>query len=230
MSMPINVLYEDNHIIAVEKPAGVLIDDLLETTKQFLKEKYAKPGNVFLGMVHQLDRPVSGIVLFGKTSKGAARLSEQFRDRETHKTYHAWVEGDVVIEKENRSRTLQNFLVKDENRRKSFVYDEEIRGSQYAELSYSIVEKKTTAAGMPITLLKIDLKTGRFHQIRAQLSHIGHPVLGDVKYGAKISLPESVIALTATSISFRTATAATPGNTEGEEKTLTLPVPALPHL
>jgi len=108
----LHILYEDNHIIAVEKPAGVLIDDLMEQTKKFLKEKYAKPGNVFLGMVHQLDRPVSGIVLFGKTSKGAARLSEQFRDREAAKIYHAWVEGDP-----GQGRTIKNFLKKDENRR-----------------------------------------------------------------------------------------------------------------
>jgi 23S rRNA pseudouridine1911/1915/1917 synthase len=228
--MALNVLYEDNHIIAVEKPAGILIDDLLETTKQFLKEKYAKPGNVFLGMVHQLDRPVSGIVLFAKTSKGAARLSEQFRERETHKTYHAWVEGDVAETKSARGRVLQNYLVKDENRRKAFVYEDEVRNSQYAELSYVLVEKKNTASGMPITLLKIDLKTGRFHQIRAQLSHVGYPIVGDVKYGARILLPESAIALTATSISFRTATSGTSGVAETEEKTLTIPVPLLSNL
>ncbi len=231
-----HILYEDNHIIAVEKPSGVLIDDLMEQTKQFLKEKYAKPGNVFLGMVHQLDRPVSGIVLFGKTSKGAARLSEQFRDREAAKIYHAWVEGDV-----KGPGKISNYLKKDENRRKAFIYSEEVRDSKLAELEYSVVAKKMIEAGpsapaQMITLLKVKLKTGRFHQIRAQLGRKGHPVLGDVKYGSKITFPDSHIALSATSITFKTATGANLSEiaegirSEGESKTLTIPPLEMPVL
>ena len=230
MPPKLHILYEDNHIIAVEKPAGVLIDDLMEQTKKFLKEKYAKPGNVFLGMVHQLDRPVSGIVLFGKTSKGAARLSEQFRDHEAAKIYHAWVEGDP-----GPGRTIKNFLKKDENRRKAFIYSEEVRDSKPAELDFSVVKKSMSPKGV-ITLVKVRLKTGRFHQIRAQLGRIGHPVLGDVKYGSKINFPDSHIALSATSITFKTATGANLNEIaegiriEGETKTLTLPAPEMPDL
>jgi 23S rRNA pseudouridine1911/1915/1917 synthase len=230
MSPKLHILYEDNHIIAVEKPAGVLIDDLMEETKKFLKEKYSKPGNVFLGMVHQLDRPVSGIVLFGKTSKGAARLSEQFRDREAAKIYHAWVEGDP-----GQARTIKNFLKKDENRRKAFIYDKEVRDSKPAELDFSVVKKVLSPKGI-ISLVKVRLKTGRFHQIRAQLGRIGHPVVGDVKYGSKIHFPDSHIALAATSITFKTATGANLSEisegirSEGEVKTLTVPAPEMPVL
>jgi 23S rRNA pseudouridine1911/1915/1917 synthase len=217
-----DVLFEDNHIIAVFKPAGVLIDDLAESVKHFLKEKYAKPGNVFLGMVHQLDRPVSGIVLFAKTSKGAARLSEQFREHETHKTYHAWVEGNIGGGHTNQAnkKTLRHYIVKDENRRKAFIYDREIAGSRYAELDYSIVGTNTSA-NPGANLLEISLKTGRFHQIRAQLSYIGHPILGDVKYGAHKAFPDGHIALSATSISFMTTT-------DGKEVTLSIPIPKTP--
>lgn len=237
MVKKINILYEDNHIIAVEKPSGVLIDDLMERVKLFLKEKYSKPGNVYLGMVHQLDRPVSGIVLFGKTSKGASRLSEQFRDRETGKIYHAWVEGNI-----KGTDTISNYIKKDENRRKAFVYSEEVRDSKLAELDYAAVKKEkieaTTAhpgkPGSPdvITLVKVRLKTGRFHQIRAQLARAGHPVIGDVKYGSKISFPDSHIELAATSMTFKTVGTGTPelGRVDGEPVTLTLPPPTFPDL
>jgi 23S rRNA pseudouridine1911/1915/1917 synthase len=251
MHQKTHVLYEDNHVIAVEKPAGVLIDDLMEQVKLFLKEKYSKPGNVFLGMVHQIDRPVSGIVLFGKTTKGASRLSEQFRDRETGKIYHAWVEGDV-----KSSGTIRNYLKKDENRRKSFVYEEEVRDSQLAELDYEVVrrekitiEKENVAVNAAksekkadkitkkgnhpidtISLVRVKLKTGRFHQIRAQFGRKGYPVVGDVKYGSKISFPDSHIALFATSMTFKTVAAGTPegGRADGEQVTVTLPVPKAP--
>ncbi len=234
---PLNVLYEDNHLIAVEKPAGVLVQSdkmsllqgepvLMDMVKSYLKEKYNKPGNVFLGLVHRLDRPVRGIVLFAKTTKGASRLSEQFREHETHKMYHAWVEGNMARARD----TLKNYLVKDENRRKAFIYDTQAPGSQYAELEYVVLQKTMIAEGVsparPISLITVHLKTGRFHQIRSQLSHIGHPILGDVKYGSHISFPDGHIELVASSLTFKTATSATtPG---GEEKTLVLPEPPTP--
>src|ERR1035437_3826090 len=232
----VNVLYEDNHLIAVEKPAGVLVQAdkvsiekgepvLMDMVKGYIKDKYNKPGNVFLGLIHRLDRPVRGIVLFAKTSKGASRLSEQFRDRETSKTYHAWVEGNVA----RANDTLKNYLVKDENRRKAFVYNAEAPGSQYAELEYKVLEKtmlsedKGISPPRPASLLVVQLKTGRFHQIRAQLSHIGHPIVCDVKYGSHVVFPDGHIELVASSLTFRTATSTTSEN--GDEKILTLQVP-----
>lgn len=189
--MKLNVLYEDNHLIAVSKPAGVLTQgdktgdiSLMDEVKDYLKKKYHKSGNVFLGLLHRLDRPVSGIVLFAKTSKGASRLSEQFRNREIKKTYYAIVIGKPKKEK----GTLVNYIGK---RRKTDL----------AELSYEII-----TSNEKYSLLKINLKTGRFHQIRKQLSLIGCPIFGDVKYRASTALLDKSIALAATSISFRTAT------------------------
>lgn len=187
----VTVLYEDNHLIAVVKPAGVLIDTLQDQVKEYIKEKYQKPGNVFLGMIHQLDRNVRGIVLFAKTSKGASRLSEQFREHTVEKIYEALVEGELPP-----SGTLQNFLVHDERENYTKVYDHEVPRSQYAELSF--VGKGNVA--------RITLKTGRQHQIRAQFSHIGHPLLGDTKYGSKTSFPDQHIELCAVELSFTTAT------------------------
>lgn len=187
----INVLYEDNHLIAVVKPAGTLIDELQDQVKAHIKETYQKPGNVFLGMIHQLDRNVRGIVLFAKTSKGAARLSEQFREHTVEKIYEAKVEGELPA-----SGTLKNFLVHDEKENYTKVYDHEVPESQYAELSY--VGRGNVA--------RIALKTGRQHQIRAQFSHIGHPLLGDTKYGSSISYPDRHIELCAVELSFKTAT------------------------
>lgn len=187
----ITVLYEDNHLIAVAKPAGVLIDTLQNQVKEYIKEKYKKPGNVYLGMVHQLDRNVRGITLFAKTSKGASRLSEQFREHTVEKIYEALVEGELPP-----SGTLQNFLVHDERENYTKVYDHEISRGQYAELSF-------TAKG---GVARITLETGRQHQIRAQFSHIGHPLVGDTKYGSKISFPDMHIELCAVELSFTTAT------------------------
>lgn len=187
----ITVLYEDNHLIAVAKPAGVLIDTLQNQVKEYLKEKYQKPGNVFLGMIHQLDRNVRGITLFAKTSKGASRLSEQFREHTVEKIYEALVEGDLPA-----SGTLQNFLVHDERENYTKVYDREVPRSQFAELSF-------TARG---NMARITLETGRQHQIRAQFSHIGHPLVGDTKYGSKTSFPDQHIELCAVELSFTTAT------------------------
>lgn len=229
MTLPLRVLYEDNHLIAVYKPAGVLVqgdkpgdkandDSLLEQVRSYIKEKYKKPGNVFVGLIHRLDRNVSGIVLFAKTSKGASRLSEQFREHTVQKIYHAWVEGVVHGGVEKK---LENYLIKDENKNKSDVFDYAVPGALLADLTYEVVQIDGDAS-----LLRVTLGTGRHHQIRAQLAHIGHPILGDSKYGAKKVYPDQHIALCATELHFDLATAvagseaATP-----ERKVITIPVP-----
>lgn len=208
----LKVLYEDNHIIAVYKPAGVLTqgdrtgdESLMDMVKKYLKEKYNKPGNVFLGLVHKLDRPVSGIVLFAKTSKGASRLSEQFRNREVLKTYYALVIGKL------EQGSIKSYIIKDELKKKAVVFNKEKPGSKLAELSY-----KAIASNNSFSLLEIKPKTGKYHQIRAQLSFIGHPIVGDKKYGAPESLPS--ICLCAASISFRLAV-------KEEIKTISIPYP-----
>lgn len=200
----LKVLYEDNHLIAVYKPAGVLVQAdkggepcLMDEVKEYLKEKYKKPGNVFLGLLHRLDRPVSGIVLFAKTSKGASRLSEQFRNHTIEKIYHAEALGHPQKDK----GTLINYLIKDENKNKVAVFDKEMPGSQRAELDYEVIKKDGKNS-----ILKIILKTGRSHQIRSQLAHIGHPIKGDLKYGAPDPLLDKSIALSAVSLTFETAT------------------------
>ncbi len=215
-TMEIKVLYEDNHLIAVYKPAGTLVQgdksgdsSLLDEVKSYIKRTYDKPGNVFLGLIHRLDRNVDGIVLFAKTSKGASRLSEQFRNHTIKKEYHAWVHG-IVKEK---SATLVNFLKHDENKNMAEVFDKETTGADKAELSYELIKSEQN-----FSLLKIILKTGRHHQIRAQLSHIGHPIVGDIKYGSSLQLPDQKVALTATSLSFETATTK-------EQKTVSLEIP-----
>jgi len=202
--MPLKVLYEDNHLIAVYKPAGLLVqadiggeECLMDEVKEYLKEKYHKPGQVFLGLLHRLDRPVAGIVLFAKTSKGASRLSEQFRNHTIDKIYHALVIGTPKKAK----ATLVNYLIKNEKKNKVTVYDKEVTGTQRAELDYELVKSDGKNS-----LLKIVLKTGRSHQIRSQLAHIGHPIVGDLKYGALTPLPDKSIALAATDLSFNTAT------------------------
>jgi 23S rRNA pseudouridine1911/1915/1917 synthase len=215
--MKLEVLYEDNHLIAVNKAAGVLVqEELVPMVKIYLKEKYQKPGNVFVGLIHRLDRNVSGIVLLAKTSKGASRLSEQFREHMTEKMYHAWVEG---VPKKKRE-TLGHFLVKDEKINKTSVHEYEADGSQDAELSYEFVETKDSKEFGQCSLLKIFLKTGRSHQIRAQLSYIGLPIVGDKKYGSKTALPDQRILLMATELHFMTAT-------EGKPIVIKIPAPVL---
>lgn len=219
--MEIKVLYEDNHLIAVYKPSGILVQgdksgdiSMIEEVKMYLKNKYLKPGNVFLGLIHRLDRNVDGIVLFAKTSKGASRISEQFRNHTIKKEYHAWVSG-VPSEK---NKTLINFLIHDENQNITKVFDKENSGADIAELRYEVINIDKSDISKPYSLLKIVLKTGRHHQIRAQLSHIGHPIVGDFKYGSSIKLADQKIALTATSLTFETATTK-------EIKTITLEIP-----
>lgn len=193
------VLYEDNHVIAVVKPAGLLIESdahddrcLLEDVRSYLKEKYQKPGNVFVGLIHRLDRNVSGIVVFAKTSKGASRLSAQFREHSIKKIYHALVEGKMTPSK----GTLKNKLEKDEQRMKAYVSE----SGKEAILDYRVVKE---IGGN--SLVEVDLKTGRFHQIRAQFALTGHPVVGDKKYGASSTLQNEMIALSATKLEFKKA-------------------------
>jgi len=198
--MNIQVLYEDNHVIAVFKPAGVLSQgdntgdpSMIDQVKKYLKEKYHKPGNVFVGLVHRLDRPVSGIMLFAKTSKGASRLSEQFRGRQVEKTYHAIVLG---VPDKNRG-VLTNFLAKDKKTLKA----REFSDGKEANLRYEVALSRGG-----YSLLKITIDAGKFHQIRSQLSLAGFPILGDLKYGAPASLPDNSVALCATFLSFYAAT------------------------
>lgn len=212
----LKVLYEDNHLIAVFKPAGVLVQGdetgdkcLMDEVKEYIKEKYNKPGQVFLGLLHRLDRPVSGVVLFAKTSKAAARLSEQIRNHVVQKTYQCLVEGKLKKEK----GTLVNWLRKDEQKNKTTVFDYERGDAMYAELDYKVL--KTDGKN---SLLEINLKTGRPHQIRSQLAFLGHPIIGDLKYGAKYANPDKSISLCSTSFTFETATG-------GETKTATVEPP-----
>lgn len=202
----IEIIYEDNHLIAVYKPAGMLTQTdqsedtaLLDHVRNLLKTKYEKKGNVFVGMIHRLDRNVSGMVLFAKTSKGASRLSQQFREHTLEKSYHALVEGNI-----SKDKTLINFLQKDTEQKKAILFTEPGINRQKAELSFTILKSNINT-----TLLNIKLKTGRFHQIRAQLSAIGHPIVGDSKYGSTIMLPNQEIALSSTGLKFKTATSET---------------------
>lgn len=212
----LDVLYEDNHCLAVIKPARVLtVGDktgdvsLLDLAKEYLKQKYKKPGNVFVGLVHRLDRPVSGIVLFARTSKAAARLSEQFREGTVCKTYRAIVEGNVT----EKSGELVDWLLKDETTNTTRCVTAETPGARHARLRFRRV---ATAPGL--ALLEITPATGRSHQIRVQLAARGHPIYGDGKYGSKHSLP-GVIALHAAGLTFTHPT-------RQESVTVTAPDPA----
>lgn len=194
------VLYEDNHCIVVYKDAGIPVQgdetgdtSLMDMVKTYLKEKYQKPGAVFLGLIHRLDRPVSGIVIFGKTSKGASRLSEQFRVHTVKKIYRALVEGTL----EKKEGALINYLSKDEKRNFVTVYDGPHGDAKKAELSFKVIESKGKN-----TLVEIELKTGRSHQIRSQFAHIGHSLVGDSKYGAKEKYTKGAIALSAVKLEF----------------------------
>lgn len=194
------VLYEDNHIIIVNKAVGEIVQGdktgdtpLSETLKQWIKEKYAKPGNVFCGVVHRIDRPVSGAVVFAKTSKALSRLNDMLRNGEIHKTYFALVEGKP----EKESATLENMLISDGRLNKTFVARPGQKDAKRAVLSY-----ETVKTGVRYTLLRVNLLTGRKHQIRAQLSSTGHPIKGDLKYGARRSNPDGGISLHARRIEF----------------------------
>ena len=194
------VLYEDNHIIIVNKESGEIVQGdktgdipLSETVKAYIKEKYAKPGEVFLGVVHRLDRPVSGLVVFARTSKALARLNDMFRNNEVHKTYWALCCGKPSPE----SALLTDWMTRNEKLNKSFIAKGPGGEAKEAKLRYKFL--KSTER---YHLIEVELLTGRHHQIRCQLSHIGCPIKGDLKYGAPRSNPDGGISLHARSIRF----------------------------
>lgn len=194
------VVYEDNHIIVVNKTSSEIVQGdktgdipLSETVKQYLKEKYQKPGNVFVGVAHRLDRPVSGLVVFAKTSKALSRLNEMFKNSEVKKTYWAIVK-ECPRELEGE---LVHYLVRNEKQNKSYAYDKEVPDSKKAILHYRLI-----ARSQNYNLLEVDLKTGRHHQIRCQLAKMGCPIKGDLKYGFARSNPDGSICLHARRISF----------------------------
>lgn len=181
----LKVLYEDNHIIVVEKPVNVPSQgdktgdmDLLTMVKQYIKEKYQKPRNVYVGLVHRLDRPVGGVMIFAKTSKAAARLSNQVREKQFQKTYLAIVNGKM----EQKQGTLEDYLLKDERNNKSKVVKEGTKSSKLAILDYEVLKYDKD---LELSVLKIHLHTGRHHQIRVQLSSRNHSIYGDQKYGGR---------------------------------------------
>ena len=181
----LKILYEDNHIIVVIKPPNIPSQgdktgdkDMLTIIKDYIKEKYNKPGNVYLGLVHRLDRPVGGVMVFAKTSKAAARLSEQVRNKVFKKEYLAIVDGSPKKKKD----TLENYLFKNEKTNMSKVVKEGTKNSKYAKLDYEVLKYNNE---IDLSLLKILLHTGRHHQIRVQLSNMGHSICGDQKYGTR---------------------------------------------
>ena len=194
------ILYEDNHIIIVNKTNNEIVQvdktgdvSLEDSLKAYIKEKYQKPGNVFLGVTHRLDRPVSGIVVFAKTSKALTRLNEMFRNGEVQKTYWAIVKDRPKQE----AATLEQYIVRNEKQNKSYVYNQPKPNAKKAILSYRLLSLSDRYA-----LLEVDLKTGRHHQIRCQLAALGLPIKGDLKYGAKRSNPDGGISLHARKIEF----------------------------
>ena len=181
----LNIIYEDNHIIVVEKPVNIPSQgdktgdiDMLTLIKQYIKEKYSKPGDVYLGLVHRLDRPVGGVMVFAKTSKAAARLSEQVRVKDFKKKYLVVVNGKMEKEK----GTLEDYLLKNEKANMSKVVKEGTKNSKLASLEY---EELKYNSEIDLSVLKIDLHTGRHHQIRVQLSSRNHSIYGDQKYGGR---------------------------------------------
>ena len=194
------VVYEDNHIIIVSKESGEIVQGdktgdqpLSETVKQYLKTKYNKPGNVFLGVVHRLDRPVSGLVTFAKTSKALSRLNEMFRNGDVHKTYWALTRNYPPAE----SGRLVHWLRRNEQQNKSYASDREVPGSKKAVLDYKVIGRSDN-----YTLIEVRLLTGRHHQIRCQLAAMGCPIKGDLKYGARRSNPDGSISLLSRKVEF----------------------------
>ena len=213
------VVYEDNHIIIVNKQSGEIVQGdktgdrpLSDIVKDYIKEKYQKPGAVFLGVVHRLDRPVSGLVVFARTSKALTRLNKMFAEGEVHKTYWAIVKRGEKLEvrkatgrrallgigeRNDEWRTLENWLVRNEKQNKSYAYDQEKPNSKKAILRY-----RTLSHSDNYTLLEVNLMTGRHHQIRCQLAAMGCPIKGDLKYGAPRSNPDGSISLMSRRVEF----------------------------
>lgn len=215
----LDVLYLDNHIIVVNKRVGDIVQGdktgdkpLSEVVKEYIKDKYDKPGDVFLGVVHRLDRPTTGIVAFARTSKALTRMNEIFKNRETQKTYWAIVKKRP----EKDTDTLQHYLKRDEKRNTSKAHTKEVPESKLATLDYTIIKQLDN-----YTALEINLHTGRHHQIRAQLSAVGSPIKGDLKYGAERSNPDGGISLHARKLNFIHPVTKLP-------ITVTAPVPADP--
>jgi 23S rRNA pseudouridine1911/1915/1917 synthase len=204
----LQVLFEDNHLIAVNKPAGVPVqgDDsgdttLLDIVSDYIKVKYEKPGDVYIGLVHRVDRPVSGVVLFAKTSKALVRMNDIFQSRQVKKTYLA-----VVTETpEELKGTLEHYLLKDTEKNKSHASNKSGKGAKKSILSYELIGKS-----MKYALLQVDLETGRHHQIRCQLAKIGCPIRGDLKYGAPRSNPNGGINLHSYKLAFEHPVQKTP--------------------
>lgn len=209
------VIYEDNHLLIINKPAGWLVQGdrtgdtpLVDWGKEYLKEKYNKPGNVFLGVVHRLDRPVSGVVTMARTSKALARMNQMFKTRTVVKTYWAIVQNPPP----QPEGTLVHWLVKDSTKNKTTTYDQEKPGSKRAELSYRIITSRNPPSPVPqrpplkkgerACLLEVQPLTGRPHQIRVQLATVGCSIIGDLKYGAAEPLSDASVALHARQLSF----------------------------
>lgn len=221
-----NILYEDNHIIVVNKAASEIVQGdktgdptLADRIKDYIKEKYNKPGAAFLGTVHRLDRPVSGIVVYARTSKALSRLNEMFRKGEVHKTYHAITASHPLSSGPRLSETpqlLTHHLTRNERQNKAYAHPHEVKGSKPATLDVRILQR-----GEHIQMLEVNLHTGRHHQIRCQLSAIGYPIRGDLKYGAPRSNPDGSICLHARHIAFVHPVSKI-------EISLTAPYPSLP--
>ena len=202
------VIYEDNHIIIVNKKSGEIVQGdktgdrpLSDIVKDYIKEKYAKPGAVFLGVVHRLDRPVSGLVVFARTSKALSRLNKMFAEGEVHKTYWAIVkrkeEGGKRKENSEEWQRLEHWLVRNEKQNKSYAYNQEKPNAKKAILKYRVLSHSDN-----YSLLEVNLMTGRHHQIRCQLAAMGCPIKGDLKYGAPRSNPNGSISLMSRRVEF----------------------------
>lgn len=219
MKNNLDVLYEDNHIIAVNKRNNDIVqgdktgdESLIDKVKAYIKVKYNKPGDVYLGLPHRLDRPVSGVVVFARTSKALTRLNKMFQDKTVKKTYWAIVEEQPKV----LSDTLVHYIKKNQEKNRSHVYSSEKNGAKKASLAYSLINRTKN-----YFLLEVDLHTGRHHQIRAQLAKIGCCIKGDLKYGAKRSNKEGGISLHARKISFVHPV-------KGEKIEIKAPVPKIP--
>ncbi len=202
----LKILYEDNHIIVVVKPAGIPVQqdktsdlDMLTIIKAYLKEKYNKPGNVYLGLVHRLDRMVGGVMVFAKTSKAASRISEYIRQKNVKKRYLAIVNGKMDVTGDVVE--LKDYLVKNERLNMSRVVDKSVKGSKESILEYKVI-KNFKYNNKEYSLVDIDLHTGRHHQIRVQFANISHPLYGDIKYGNKINKVGQNLALFSYYLSF----------------------------